>query len=49
MTKIEKVCGGAVNMLTLNQKISGLVFAKPNITSLKYGRNMGIEAANTFI
>ena len=49
MTKIEKVGGGAVNMRILNQKISGLVFAKPNITSLKYVRDMEIEAANTFI
>ena len=36
-------------MWSWNQKISGLVFVKPNIPALKYGRNMEVEAANTFI
>ena len=36
-------------MWSLNQNISGLVFVKPNIPALKYGRDMEIEAANTFI
>ena len=49
MTKVEKGGGGTVNMWSLNQKISGLVFVKPNIPALKYGRDMEIEAANTFI
>ena len=34
-------------MLSLNQKISGLVFVKPNIPPLKYGRDMEIEASTT--
>ena len=29
MTKLEKGGGGTVNMWSLNQKISGLVFVKP--------------------
>ena len=49
MTKIKKVGGGTINMLSLNQRIWGLVFVKPNISALKYGREMEIEAANTFI
>ena len=49
MTKaVEKGGGGKVNMWSLNQKISGLVFVRPNIPALKYGRDMEIEAANTF-
>ena len=48
-TKVEKGGGGTVNMWSLIQKISGLVFVKPNIPALKYGRDMEIEAANTFI
>ena len=36
-------------MWSWNQKISGLVFVKPNIPALKYGRDMEIEAANNFI
>ena len=35
-------------MWSLNHKISGLVFVEPNIPALKYGRDMEIEAANTF-
>ena len=49
MTKKEKGGGDIVNMWSLNQNISGLVFPKTNIPALKYGRHMEIEAANTFI
>ena len=36
-------------MRYLNQTILGLVFVKPSIPALKYGRDMEREAANTFI
>ena len=36
-------------MWYLNQKISGLVFVKPNTPTLKHSRGMEIEAVNTFI
>ena len=49
MTKVEKGGGGTVNMWSLNQKMSGLVFVKSNILAQKYGRDTEIEAANTFI
>ena len=49
MTKVGKGGGGTINMWSLNQKISGLVFAKPNIPTLKYGTDMEIETVNTFI
>ena len=49
MTKLEKGGDGAINIWSLNSKISGLVVVKSNIRALKYGRNMEIEAANTFI
>ena len=49
MIEVEKGGGGIVNMWSLNQKISGLGFVKPNIPALKYCRDMEIEAANTFI
>ena len=49
VTKVEKGGGGMVNMWSLNQKISGMVFVKPNNPALNYGRDMKIEAANTFI
>ena len=49
MTKVERAGGGTINMWSLNQKISGLVFLKANIPGLKHGRDMEIEAANTFI
>ena len=49
MTKVEKGGGSTVNMWFLNQKISGLVFVKPNIPALKYGRDIETETANTFI
>ena len=48
MTKVEKCGGGTGNMWSLNQTISGLVFVKPNIPALKYGRDIEIEVANTF-
>ena len=34
-------------MWSLKQNVSGLLFVKPNISALKYGRDMEIEAANT--
>ena len=37
MSKLETSGGGTVNMRFFNQKISGLVFVKPNISTLKYG------------
>ena len=49
MTKVEKSGGGTVNMWSLNQKISELVFVKPDIPVLKDGRDMEIEVANTFV
>ena len=49
MTNAEKCGGGTVNMWSLNLKISGLVFVKPNFPALKHLRDMEIEAANTFI
>ena len=49
MTKVEKDGGSKANMCSFNQKISALVFVKPNIPTLKYGRYMAIEVANTFI
>ena len=48
MTEVEIGGGGTIDMWTLNQKISGLVFIKPNIPALKYGREMEIKVANTF-
>ena len=49
ITKVKKGGGGAINMWSLNQKISGLFFFMPNIPAMKYDRNMVIEAANTFV
>ena len=49
MIKVEKGDGGTVNMWSLNKKISGLVFVQQNIPLLKYGRDMEIEAENSFI
>ena len=49
MIKVEKCGGGTGNMWSLNQRISGLVFVKPNIPALKYGRDMEIEASKIFI
>ena len=36
-------------MVWYDQKVSGLVFVKPNIPAVKYGTDMETEAANTFI
>lgn len=50
-TKIDKISRGSgvcVNMWALNQRVSGLTFANPNIPALKYGRDMEIEAVNSF-
>ena len=49
MIKVEKGGGGTVNMWSLKQKISGLVFVKPNIPALKYDRDVEIEGANNSI
>ena len=49
MTKVEKGGGGIISMWSLNQKISGLVLANPNIPALKYDRYNEIEAAITFV
>ena len=49
MTKVEKSGGGTGNMWSLNQKISTLFFVKLNIPALKYGRDMEIQAANSFV
>ena len=49
MTKVEKGGCSTINKWFLNQKISGLVFVKPNIPALKYDRDVETEAANTFI
>jgi len=48
MKKIKAGGGGYVNMWALNQKIAGLTFVNPNIPALKYGRDMEINAANSF-
>ena len=40
ITKAKKSIGATVNMCSLNEKISGLVFVMLNISSLKYGRDM---------
>ena len=48
MTEVEISGGGTIDMWTLNQKISGLVFIKPNIPALKYDREMETKVANTF-
>ena len=50
-TKMEKVVrgvGGYINMWSLNQKVSGLIFVSPDIPALKYGRTMEEEAVNAF-
>ena len=47
MEKVRKGGGGAVNIWSLKQKISGMTFVNPNIPALKYGRDMETEAVNT--
>ena len=49
ITKVERGGGGTVNMWSLNQKISGLAFVKPNTPTLKFGGYIEKEAANNFI
>ena len=49
MEKVHKLSGGVINMWSLNQNISGLVFVNPDIPALKYGRTMEVEAVNTFL
>ena len=49
MAKVEKLSVGTINIWYLNQTISGLVFVKPNIPALKYGRDMKIDKAIIFI
>ena len=49
MTKEEKFGGGRIKMQSLNQKISRLVFNKPNTPALKYGRDTENKARDTFI
>ena len=46
MKKVIKGTGGYVNLWAQNQKISGLTFVNPNISSLKCGRDMEPEAIN---
>ena len=48
MKKVRKGGGGVVNIWSLKEKISGMTFVIPNIPSLKYRRDMEIEAVNTF-
>ena len=48
MTKIENDGGGAINMWSLNQKISGLVVVKPNIPALKHGRDVANRGSKHF-
>ena len=37
-----------INMWSLNQKVSGLIFVSPDIPAFKYGRTMEEEAVNAF-
>ena len=46
--KVRKGSDGAVNIWSLKEKNSGIKFVSPNIPAIKYGRDMGIEAVNTF-
>ena len=48
MEKLYKGNGAVVNLWNVFQKISGLTFVNPNIVSLKYGRAMEPNAANSF-
>ena len=48
MKKVRKGGGGVVNIWSLKENISRMTFVNPNIPVLKYGRNMEIEAVNTF-
>ena len=48
MKKVMKWGGGVVNIWSLKEKISGMAFVNLKIPALKCGRDMGIEAVNTF-
>ena len=48
MSKVGKGGGGVVNIWSFKEKFSGMTFVNPNIPALKYGRDMEIEAVNTF-
>ena len=48
MKKVRKGGGGTVNIWSLKEKISGMTFANSNNPALNYGREMEIEAVNTF-
>ena len=47
MKKVRKEVGGVVKVWSLKEKIFGMTFFNPNITSLKCGRDREIETANT--
>ena len=49
MKKVKQGGGGYINMFQLNQNVSGLTYIDPNLPSLKYGREMEDEAAETFL
>ena len=52
LAKAEKGGGNTINMSSLNQEISELVFVKPIFRAeiaLKYGKDMEIEPAHTYI
>ena len=48
MSKVRKGGGGVVNIWPFKEKFSGMTFVNPNIPALKYGRDMEIEAVNTY-
>ena len=48
MKKVRKGGGGVVNIWSLKEKNSRMTFVNPNIQTLKYGRDMEIEAVSTF-
>ena len=49
MRKVRKGGGGVVNIWSLKEKNSRMTVVNPNIPTLKYGRDMEIEAVNTFV
>ena len=48
MRKLQQDSAGAVNVWPLFQNISGLFHVNPNISALKDGRAMKVNAANDF-
>ena len=48
MKKVRKGGWGAVNIWSLKEKIAGMTFVNPNISVLKYGGDMEIEAVSSF-